>query len=142
MVSAPGVPAVNSAEELSGNEVFVRKSSSSYDALVTLNQRLAAQKKPPVIIKEVSDALEDEDIIEMVNAGLLRADRHQAAHRDVLEAGVSADHRQRQAKVRTGGEIAWAMRKGSPQLKAAVDELHQAQWQGYDRSATRFWRAI
>ena len=121
VVSAPGVPAVNSAEELSGNEVFVRKVSSSYDALVTLNQRLAAQKKPPVIIKEVSDALADEDIIEMVNAGLLG--------RTVIKLPIATFWKQvfpqvtvsEQAKVRTGGEIAWAMRKDSPQLKAAVD---------------------
>jgi membrane-bound lytic murein transglycosylase MltF len=55
VVSAPGVPAVNSAEELSGKEVFVRKISSYNDALITLNQRLAVQKKPPVVIKEASE---------------------------------------------------------------------------------------
>ena len=121
VVSAPGVPAVNSAEELSGNEVFVRRVSSSYDALVTLNQRLAVQKKPPVIIKDVSDALEDEDIIEMVNAGLFA--------RTIIKLPIATFWKQvfpritvnEQAKVRTGGEIAWAMRKDSPQLKAAVD---------------------
>ena len=90
------------------------------------------QKKPPVIIKEVSDALEDEDIIEMVNAGLLA--------RTVIKLPIATFWKQvfpqitvnDNAKVRTGGEIAWAMRKDSPQLKAAVDELHQAQRQGHD----------
>ena len=123
VVSAPGVPAVNSAEELSGKEVFVRKVSSYYDALVTLNQRLAAQKKPPVIIKEVSECLEDEDIIEMVNAGLIPL--------TIIKLPIAKFWKQvfpqitvnEQAAVRTGGELAWAMRKGSPQLKAAVDDF-------------------
>jgi membrane-bound lytic murein transglycosylase MltF len=123
VVSAPGVPAVNSAEELSGKEVFVRKISSYYDGLITLNQRLAAQKKPPVIIKEAPDQLEDEDIIEMVNAGLFP--------RTIIKLPIAKFWKQvfpqitvsEKAAVRTGGEIAWAMRKGSPQLKAAVDDF-------------------
>jgi membrane-bound lytic murein transglycosylase MltF len=35
-----------------------------------------------------------------------------------------------QAKVRTGGEIAWAMRKNSPQLKAAVDAFIERNGKG------------
>jgi ABC-type amino acid transport substrate-binding protein len=51
VVSGPGAPALQGVEDLSGKEVFVRKSSSYYQSLVALNQRLAAQKKPGVIIK-------------------------------------------------------------------------------------------
>jgi membrane-bound lytic murein transglycosylase MltF len=123
VVSAPGVPAVNSAEELSGKWVFVRKVSSYYDGLVTLNQHLAAQNTPPVIIKEASDVMEDEDVIEMVNAGLYP--------RTIIKLPIAKFWKQvfpqitvnEKAAVRTGGEIAWAMRKGSPQLKAAVDDF-------------------
>ena len=81
VVSGPGVPAVSSVEDLSGKEVFVRKSSSYHESLVALNQRFAAQKKPAVIIKEAPEALEDEDLIEMVNAGLIPfivVDKHKA----------------------------------------------------------------
>ncbi len=130
VVSAPGSPAVNSAEELSGKTVYVRKISSYNDALMTLNQRLVAQKKPPVVIKELSEFLEDEDIIEMVNAGLIPM--------TIVKAPIAKFWKQvfpqiivnEQAAVRTGGELAWAIRKDSPQLKAAVDDFIRRNGQG------------
>jgi membrane-bound lytic murein transglycosylase MltF len=36
-----------------------------------LNQRLAQAGKPPVLIRPVDDALEDEDVLQMVDAGIL-----------------------------------------------------------------------
>ena len=52
VVTARGVPAVAAAEDLSGREVFVRKSSSYYESLVALNQRLEARGRPKVLILE------------------------------------------------------------------------------------------
>src|SRR5215510_873805 len=42
VLSGPASPKVSSFEDLAGKEVFVRKSSSYHESLVTLNQRLAA----------------------------------------------------------------------------------------------------
>jgi membrane-bound lytic murein transglycosylase MltF len=123
VVSGPGSPAVTKVDDLAGKEVFVRKSSSYYESLVALNQRFAAENKPGVIIKEAPEALEDEDLIEMVNAGLIPlivVDTHiadfwkQVFSRITVHDGVT---------VRTGGDIAWAIRKGSPHLKAALDDF-------------------
>jgi membrane-bound lytic murein transglycosylase MltF len=130
VVSAPGLPAINTAEELSGQEVFVRSATSYFDALVTLNKNLATQKKPPVVIKEVSEYLEDEDLMEMVSAGLIP--------RTVIKLPIAKFWKQvfpkvvvnEKAAVRSGGELAWAMRKNSPQLKAAVDEFVKRNRQG------------
>jgi membrane-bound lytic murein transglycosylase MltF len=130
VVSAPGLPAINSAEELSGQEVFVRTATSYFDALITLNKNLAAQKKPPVIVKAVSEYLEDEDLVEMVNAGLIP--------RTVIKLPIAKFWKQvfpkvvvnEKAAVRSGGELAWAMRKNSPQLKAAVNEFVKRNRQG------------
>lgn len=130
VVSAPGMPATSTAEELSGKEVFVRTSTSYFDALTTLNKRLAAQNKPPVIIKQVSEYLEDEDLVEMLNAGLIS--------QTVIKLPVARFWKQvfpkiivnEKAAVRTGGEIAWAMRKNSPQLKAVVDDFVRRNRQG------------
>jgi len=121
VVSGPASPAVTSVDELAGNEFFVRKSSSYYESLVALNRRFASEKKPAVIIKEAPETLEDEDLIEMVNAGLIPlivVDKHvadfwkQVFPKITVHDGIA---------VRTGGDIAWAIRKESPRLKAAVD---------------------
>ena len=47
VVTAPGVPAPASADDLSGREVFVRRSSSYYESLLKLNTALAGRGKPP-----------------------------------------------------------------------------------------------
>jgi membrane-bound lytic murein transglycosylase MltF len=123
LVSGPGSPAVSSLDDLAGKEIFVRRSSVYYEILVALNGRFATEKKPAAVIKEVPETLEDEDLIEMVNAGL-------------IPLTVSADFlanfwKQVFPNIRvhegvallTGGNVAWAIRKGSPQLKAAADDF-------------------
>ena len=70
-MTAPDVAPPATADDLSGREVFVRKSSSYYESLQQLNASLASRGKAPVMIKEAPEALEDDDILEMVNAGLV-----------------------------------------------------------------------
>ena len=49
----------------------MRRSSSYYASLEALNARLKAQGKPPVNIVLADENLEDEDILEMMNAGII-----------------------------------------------------------------------
>ena len=71
VVTAPNEPPVNAPEDLSGRKVHVRKSSSYYESLTTLNASLRKAGKPPVEIVPANEPLEDEDLLEMVNAGLI-----------------------------------------------------------------------
>lgn len=73
VVTGPGAPAVASVEDLSGKQVFVRKTSSYYESLQEVSRKLQAEGKPPVAIREASESLEDDDLLEMVNAGLIPA---------------------------------------------------------------------
>jgi membrane-bound lytic murein transglycosylase MltF len=130
VVSGPASPAVSSVDDLAGQTVFVRKSSSYYESLVALNERLAAENRPAVIIKEAPETLEDEDLIEMVNAGLLPliiVDKHIADFWKQVFPNITVHDA---VTVRTGGDIAWAIREGSPQLKAAVDDFVARHAQG------------
>jgi membrane-bound lytic murein transglycosylase MltF len=123
IVSGPASPAISTLEDLSGKQVCVRRSSSYYESLVALNQRFANEKKPEVVIQEVPEALENEDLIEMVNAGLIPmivVDNHVAAFWKQVFPKVRVHDT---VTVRTGGEIAWAVRKDSPKLKAALDDF-------------------
>lgn len=71
LVTGSGHPPVNAISDLSGQVVHVRKSSSYYESLEQANGKLAAAGKPPIKIVEANDNLEDEDLLEMVNAGLI-----------------------------------------------------------------------
>ncbi len=123
VVSGPASPAISSVDDLAGKEVFVRRSSVHYETLVALNRRFATEKKPAVIIKEAPEELEDEDLLEMVNAGLIPF----TATADFLAnfwKQVFPNIRVHEgAALLTGGNMAWAIREGSPQLKAAVDDF-------------------
>jgi membrane-bound lytic murein transglycosylase MltF len=123
VVSGPGSPALSSVDDLAGKEIFVRKSSSYYQSLVALNQRFATQKKPGMNIKPAPEALEDEDLMEMVNAGLIPfivVDKHKADFWKQVFPKIKVNEG---VALRTGGNVAWAIRKGSPQLKASVDDF-------------------
>ena len=56
VVTAQGTSKVTIPEQLAGREVFVRKSSSYYQGLVTLNASLAARQRPLLQIKEAGRA--------------------------------------------------------------------------------------
>jgi membrane-bound lytic murein transglycosylase MltF len=123
VVAGPASPPIASLDELAGKEVFVRKSSSYYESLVALNAKFATEKKPPVTLKEAPETLEDEDLLEMLNAGLvslLVVDKHKADFWKQIFPTLTVHAT---IAVKTGGEIAWALRKGSPKLKAALDDF-------------------
>jgi membrane-bound lytic murein transglycosylase MltF len=130
LVLAPGVPPVATPEELSGREVHVRKSSSYFESLVELNSRLKAAGRPPVRIVEADEQLEEDDLLEMVNASLIPAtvvDNHIA---DLWSTLFTQMNVQRDVVLRSGGEIAWAVRKDAPQLLEAVNAFIAANSKG------------
>ncbi|WP_371228133.1 transporter substrate-binding domain-containing protein [Pseudomonas sp. QE6] len=123
ILSGPASPQVATLDDLSGKDVFVRKSSSYYESLLALNQRFATEGRAPVNIKPAPEALEDEDLVEMLNSGLIPLivmDKHKADLWKQVFPGVTVHDA---IVLRMGGEIAWALRKNSPQLKAAVDDF-------------------
>jgi membrane-bound lytic murein transglycosylase MltF len=117
--------AVARADDLSGRTVHVRRSSSYFGDLTELNRRLASEGKTPVKIVEAPEALEDEDLLEMVNAGLIPATVVDDYLADFWTK-VFGDIRVQPADIRSGGEIAWAVRKGTPKLHEAVDAFARA----------------
>jgi membrane-bound lytic murein transglycosylase MltF len=120
VVTGPASPELASLDELSGKEVFVRKSSSYWTHLEDLNERFAKEQKPPVILKAAPEDLQDDDLLEMVHAGLVGTvvvNRYQA----LLWAKVFKKLKPREdLVVHEGGDIAWMIRKDSPKLKAEI----------------------
>ena len=120
-VTGPGVPPLSSADELSGREVFLRRSSSYNESLRRLNESLASRGKAAVVIRDAPEALEDDDLLEMVNAGLVDM--------TIVDDFVAEFWRQvfpnlqlhERAAVRTAGEIAIAVRKNNPKLLQAAN---------------------
>ncbi len=121
VVTAPNVAPLATADDLSGREVFVRRSSSYYESLMRLNGSLVSRGKRAVVIKEAPEALEDDDILEMVNAGLVEltvVDDFMVEFWRKVFTGVKPLP---DVAVRTGGDIAVGVRKNNPQMLRAVN---------------------
>ncbi len=121
VVTGPESPAISTVDDLSGRTVFVRRSSSYYESLTALNERLKSEGKAEVDLQEAPENLEDEDLLEMLNAGLLKilvVDSHKALFWKQVFPDLTLHEN---VRVRSGGRIASAIRKGCPQLKAELD---------------------
>jgi membrane-bound lytic murein transglycosylase MltF len=123
VVTGPGAEPISTVEDLSGKDVYVRKSSSYYESLEKLNAELTQVGKTPVKVRLAPEELETEDILEMVNAGLVKvtiSDNHIAEFWKQIFNKIDLHP---DAAVRTAGEIGWMMRKSSPQLKAELNQF-------------------
>ena len=130
LVSGTSSPDVKNLEQLSGKTVFVRRSSSYYESLQELNARFAKASLPPVILQEAPEALEDEDLLEMLNAGLIPlivVDRHKALFWKQVFPKIQVHD---DIVLRDGGSIAWAVRKDNPQLLAVLNNFVKNNRQG------------
>jgi len=130
VVTGPGAPAIATVDDLSGQTVHVRKISAYYESLQALNTTLAQRNKAPITVNVVPDTLEDEDILEMANAGLVTitvVDDHLANFWKQIftQLVVHTD-----VAVKTGGQVAMAVRKDSPQLRAQLDTFVKAHGKG------------
>jgi membrane-bound lytic murein transglycosylase MltF len=130
VVTGPASPKIASLDDLSGQEVFVRKSSSYYESLVKLNEKFKKEGKKEVTFKFAPEELENEDLLEMLNAGLVKivvVDDHignfwkQIFSKIVVHPDV---------KVREGGDVAWATRKNSPKLMAELNQFVKTHGKG------------
>ena len=121
VVTGPGAPPIATVDDLSGRGVFVRKASAYYDTLTKLNDQLKVRGKPAVILNEAPDVFEDDDILEMVNAGIVPitvVDDYLAEFWGQVFTGITVH---KDVAVRTGGRLAVAFRKDNPKLREVVN---------------------
>ena len=130
VVTGPGAPPIATLDDLAGQEVFVRKDSVYAESISRLNEQLKARGKPPVVIDEAPAVLEDDDVLEMVNAGLTPitvVDDYLAEFWSKVfkELKVHSD-----LSVRSGGNLAVAFRKENPKLREFVNTWLQKHGEG------------
>jgi membrane-bound lytic murein transglycosylase MltF len=121
VVAHNSVEGISGLEDLGKREFYIRPGSSYITHLEELNKQLKEQGQKKVKIRPADRNLATEDILELVNAGVVPltvADRHLAE----LWAGVLPDLVIRDDLViHEGGGIGWAVRKKCPQLLASLD---------------------
>ena len=123
-MTGPATPAIATIDDLSGKTVHLREVSSQTLSMKALNERFKQAGKPEAKLVYLPSALEDEDMLEMLNAGLLQAvvvDDWKAK----MWAQVLPKVKVREDIVlRPKTKMGWAIRKNSPKLAAELTEFY------------------
>lgn len=118
-------PAITTPEMLSGKTVYLRPSSSYHRTVSDLNDALKAKGLAAIKIEPLDEYLADEDILEMVNAGLIPYtvldDFRARLWADIFPEVVDDVD----APLARDRSIALGLRKDTPRFKALVDRFVQ-----------------
>ncbi|MDJ0789303.1 MAG: transporter substrate-binding domain-containing protein [Myxococcota bacterium] len=144
LVSRKDRPPAGSPEGLAGRDIYVAPESSYQEHATGIAQAIAARGGTPFRLVEAQEPLETEDLLQMVNGGLIEftvADRHVA---EIWARALPNIRIESNLVANEGGEIAWAVRKDSPllleRLNQHVDRL-QADYQAVlQREFARYFR--
>jgi len=121
VVTGPAAPQLGTLDDLAGKSILLRPSSSYYSHLAAINDGMKARNLAPIDLEPADEDLEDEDLLEMVDAGLLPyvvVDRYKGRFWSQVYPNLKVHE---DLVVNDGGDIAWAIRKNSPLLKAEID---------------------
>lgn len=123
VVTAPHAARVERLEDLAGREIYVEPASSYRESLNALDADFRKRGLEPLRFKYAPGNFETEDVLEMANAGLVNtviADDYLARFWKEIYPDLSLHP---ELTVRVGGDIAFAVRKDSPMLKAELDQF-------------------
>jgi len=115
--------AASTLAELGGREVYVNPLTTYYQNLQTANETLKKSGKTPILIKAADKNLTDDDLVQMVNAGLVPATVTIQQRADLWSQVLPNIRSHPDLVIASGQNLAWAMRKENPQLKKLVDEF-------------------
>lgn len=121
VVTSPDAPAIAREDDLAGREIEVPVSSAYIEDLNELNKRLAAKRLAPVKIKIAEPVLEDEDLLQMVDAGIvpITVTKDHIAH---AWAGLYDRMKVHDdLALRDGGQLAIAVRKNMPEFMSFIN---------------------
>ena len=126
VVTGPKTPELSGIDDLAGKKIVVRESSSYRESLEKLNAAFRERGLEEIEIVSASEYLETEDLLEMVNAGLIRitiADGYLARFwSQVLPNIVARDD----LAIATGRDLGWAMRTDATGLEEHVNRFLKA----------------
>jgi membrane-bound lytic murein transglycosylase MltF len=123
VVTNSEAPPISTVQDLGGKEVYIHASDVSKQAVDQFNAMLAKAGKPPVKIRPAPEALAEEDILEMVNAGIVQATIVNDYIADFWKQIFPNIVLNKGAAVRSEGQLGMMVRKNSPQLLTELDSF-------------------
>ena len=109
--------------DLGGKEVYVNPLTTYYQNLQKANETLQKAGKTQIVIKAADKNLMDDDLVQMVNAGLIPATVTTKQRADLWSQVLDHIQPHPDLMIASGQQLAWVMRKNNPQFKQLVDEF-------------------
>jgi len=137
LVTGPSSLSVKSLYDLSGETVYVGRNTNFFDSFAALNTKLIAENKLPIKLVSPVGKLDDEDLLEMLNDGLIpfvivsqwKADLWQQIYsRLIVHHGISTDD---------SGWLGWAVRKANPEVLKDLESFESSPYLAKARQAFR-----
>jgi membrane-bound lytic murein transglycosylase MltF len=122
-VTGPGAPELKSVEDLSGKDVWVMPQTHMKKVLDNLNAKLKSQGKAPAGSRETDPVLEPGDVLEMVNAGIYPVALMQSMQAEFWARVFDNIKPRNDLALAEDVQLGWAIQKGTPQLKAFLDDF-------------------
>jgi len=123
IVTGKNFGAVSALADLGGKEVYVNPLTTYGGNLQKVNEDLQKAGKTPIVIKAADKNLLDDDLVQMVNAGLIPATVTTKQRAALWAQVLDKIEPHPDLAIATGARLAWVMRKNNPQLKQLVDEF-------------------
>jgi membrane-bound lytic murein transglycosylase MltF len=126
LVTGPTAPPLASISDLSGRTLYLRQSSSYRESVDILNKALNEQGMAEVRVEPVSELLEDDDLVQMVDSGMLPwaiVDEYKMQLWDDVFTNLTVRD---DIVFRSGARIAWAFRQDSPHLAKEINTFLKA----------------
>ncbi|MDG3087189.1 lytic transglycosylase F [Vibrio hannami] len=121
IVTRKDEPEITTLEQLSGKEIWIRASSSYFEHISKINRLLSETGFPPMNVHFLEEALQDYEVIDMVNQGHIYSTVLDS-HKTELWLRVMDNIKvHKKVPLHFEGKIAWAFRKGSPMLEKIVN---------------------
>jgi membrane-bound lytic murein transglycosylase MltF len=123
IVTGAQAPPIAELDDLAGIEIFVRESSSYYEHLQKLVADFENRGLVPPVIVNADEVLEAEDILEMLDGGLVDVtivDAYKAEFWADVFPNITVRN---DLVINQGGEIAWATRQENPELMDIINRF-------------------
>ena len=142
IVTRPDFGTVSSLADLGGKEVYANPLTTYYENLQKVNEQLQKAGKTPIVIKAADKNLMDDDLVQMVNAGLIPATATTKQRAELWSQVLNHIQPHPDLVIASGGQLAWVMRKNNPQFKQLVDEFVQSHAVGTSFGSTLLRRYL
>jgi membrane-bound lytic murein transglycosylase MltF len=130
VVTGKDVPVGSGFDDLGGKPIYANPVTVAYENLNRLSGERQKAGKTPLTIRAADNALMGDDLIQMVNAGLIPATVALKARVELWQKVLPNIEAHSDMVVASGVDTGWVVRKNNPELKKFLDGFVEVNREG------------